>query len=176
LLSSKARRRIENNGGFWPEEWNNYNSVRDLLTFNQIIVSFTGTANVSGTTVYAQQVYEYEQLAIGYTFASVIFMEQGRVVVDEELLNDVKEQPGGGAEPWDVIFRGSSSSSHQRGSVPSVELTKSAVQQCTAKSVESSSVETPHQEMKVDTRPATRHTETRISISPHPLSNSSLQL
>jgi hypothetical protein len=104
LLSNKARRAIEANGGFWPEELNNYTHVRNHLNFHEIIVSFSGTANASGSSVYAQKVYDYVDVNIGYSFASVLTMsDQQRLVVDHVLLNDVREQYGGGAEPFTNI-------------------------------------------------------------------------
>lgn len=137
LLSAKARRKIEENDGCWPDEWNNYSSVRELLQFNEIIVSFTGKANDSGTSVYSQQVYEYEQVAIGYTFASVLYTAYGQMVVDEELLNDVKEQNGGGAEPWDSIFRSSSKNNNVLDDIASaVKVASSAAQENGLKVVE----------------------------------------
>ena len=63
-----------------------------------IIVSFSGTANVSGSSVYAQKVYDYAETNVGYTFANVLTVQNGQMVVDAELLNDVKEQIGGGGE------------------------------------------------------------------------------
>lgn len=99
LLSTKARRMIEENNGCWPERLNDHSAVREHLHFNDCIVSFSGTANVSGSSVYAQKVYDFVDVIVGYTFANVLAIEKGLVVVDAELLNDVKEQIGGGAEP-----------------------------------------------------------------------------
>ena len=49
LLTPEAQRAIMNNNGKWPWEWNNdYNAVRKAIRFNQMIVSFTGTSNISG--------------------------------------------------------------------------------------------------------------------------------
>jgi hypothetical protein len=104
LLSMTARRMIDANGGFWPQELTNYSDVRKHLNFHEIIVSFSGTANASGSSVYAQKVYDYVDVNIGYSFASVLaFSEKGGLVVDHELLNDVHEQYGGGAEPFTNI-------------------------------------------------------------------------
>lgn len=100
ILTAKARRMIEENDGFWPEMWNDYEAVRDHIRFNDIIVSFSGTANVSGSSVYAQKVYDYANINIGYSFANVLSILKGQVVVDAELLNDITEQTGGGAEPF----------------------------------------------------------------------------
>ena len=106
LLSAKARRMIEDNKGCWPERLNDHTAVREHLHFNDCIVSFSGTANVSGSAVYAQKVYDFVDVIIGYTFANVLAIEKGQVVVDGELLNDVKEQIGGGAEPIQNLASG----------------------------------------------------------------------
>ena len=94
---------IQENNDLWPESMNDYESVRNNLRFNEIIVSFSGTANVSGAAVFAQHVYDYVDVNIGYTFANVLVLEQGKMVVDAELLHDVTEQMGGGAEPFSSI-------------------------------------------------------------------------
>jgi hypothetical protein len=99
LLTAKARRMIEENDGLWPKSLAHHEAVRANLHFNDIIVSFSGTANVSGSSVYAQKVYDYAEVNIGYTFANLLTVDKGQVVVDVELLNDVKVQFGGGAEP-----------------------------------------------------------------------------
>jgi hypothetical protein len=105
LLTARARRAIERNRGFWPEEWNDHSSVRSQLRFTELIVSFGGTANVSGSSVYAQKVYDFADVNIGYTFAQVLHISQsGQLVVDKRLLNDVLEQDGGGAEPFQDII------------------------------------------------------------------------
>jgi hypothetical protein len=101
LLSITARRMIDANGGFWPQELNNYSDVRKHLNFHEIIVSFSGTANASGSSVYAQKVYDYVDVNVGYSFVTVLALsDKGVLMVDHELLNDVHEQYGGGAEPF----------------------------------------------------------------------------
>jgi len=52
LLTQRARRKIAENDGHWPSEWNDHAVVRENLRFREIIVSFSGTANVSGSSVY----------------------------------------------------------------------------------------------------------------------------
>ncbi len=101
LLSSKAKRLVEQNGGFWPEELNSYKHVRKHIHFHQIIASFYGTANVSGSAVYAQKVYGFDGMNVGYHFAEVLYKNpEGNIGMDLSLLNDVTEQWGGGAEPF----------------------------------------------------------------------------
>jgi hypothetical protein len=104
ILSSKARQLIELNNGTWPRALNNAESIRQHLRFNDIIVSFSGTSNASGTNVYAQNVYDYSDAHIGCTFANVLVLVKNHIVVDVTLLNDIKEQLGGGAEPLPGLF------------------------------------------------------------------------
>jgi hypothetical protein len=73
------------------------------LRFYEIIASFSGIANVSGNSVYGQNIYLFDHVNIGYTFANVLTRTPDRkLIVDSELLNDVREQAGGGAEPLHV--------------------------------------------------------------------------
>ena len=110
LLSDKARRMIQQNGGFWPEEFNHYSAVREHLHFHEIIVTFSGTANVSGSTVFSQKVYAFVDVNVGYSFAQILHVSSdGKLLVDMHLLNDVKEQVGGGAEPFVVDEEGTKS-------------------------------------------------------------------
>ena len=100
LLPNRIRRKIQENNGYWPRELNSYDEVRRVLNFHEIIVSFSGTANASGSSVFAQKVYSYVDMVVGYSFANVLNKDkEGKLIVDEHLLNDVKEQIGGGAEP-----------------------------------------------------------------------------
>lgn len=94
---------IQDNNGFWPESLNGYEPIRSNLRFNDIVVSFSGTTNVSGASVFAQHVYDYVDVNIGYVFANVLALEKGKMTVDAELLNDVTEQEGGGAEPLSSV-------------------------------------------------------------------------
>lgn len=94
---------IQDNNGFWPESMNGYEPIRSNLRFNDIVVSFSGTTNVSGASVFAQHVYDYVDVNIGYVFANVLALEKGKMTVDAELLNDVTEQEGGGAEPFSSV-------------------------------------------------------------------------
>lgn len=101
LLTAEAERAIAENGGRWPAEWNNHRDVRRAITFNQMVVSFTGISNISGDSVYAQKVYDFIDIAFGYQFVNALY--QGRrdrvLKVDMSVINDVVEQPGGGGEP-----------------------------------------------------------------------------
>jgi hypothetical protein len=101
LLTHKVRRAIRRNGGFWPSRLNNYEAVRDSLQFNQILVSLNGVSNVSASDVYAQKIYDFADVNIGYQFVNVLYRDRsdGALKVDTTLINDVREQNGGGGEP-----------------------------------------------------------------------------
>jgi len=100
LLSPRIRKRILKNNGYWPEDLNNHDEVRKAINFYEIIVSFSGVANDSGSSVYTQRVYSYADMTIGYTFANMFTTEDtGKIIVDHALLNDVCPQASGGAEP-----------------------------------------------------------------------------
>eukprot|EP00977_Amphora_coffeiformis_P004672 scaffold1001_cov169-Amphora_coffeaeformis.AAC.19 len=104
LLSMVARRMIVNNGGSWPVELNNHQALRKHVHFEELVVSMAGTSNVSGCSVYAQKIYDYEHLNVGYSFAPILALDDsGLLVVDHRLLNDVREQHGGGGEPIQKI-------------------------------------------------------------------------
>jgi hypothetical protein len=101
LLSAQARRMIEENQGRWPDSLNDHASIRKHVHFEEIIVSFAGTSYASGNSVFSQHVYDYCNVNVGYTFVPILrFNDRGTLVVDEELVNDVKEQDSGGAEPF----------------------------------------------------------------------------
>jgi hypothetical protein len=105
ILTPYARKMIAENDGYWPAELANHKSIRDHVHFEQLFVSLSGTSNVSGAAVYAQNVYDYEQLVVGYALAPMLgHDESGRMIVDHELLNDVREQHGGGGEPIENSF------------------------------------------------------------------------
>ena len=101
ILKPRVRRQIRRNGGFWPERLNNYKAVRESLQFNQILVSLNGVSNVSASDVYAQKIYDFVDINVGYQFVNVLYKDESTdtLKVDTELINDVREQKGGGGEP-----------------------------------------------------------------------------
>ena len=103
LLNKFARSMIRQNGGYWPADWNNPHDIRNALQFTDLIVTLTGISNVSASTVHAYKRFKYGDVLVGYTFANMLFAEQdsSRLLVDHSLVNDVIEQEGGGAEPFD---------------------------------------------------------------------------
>lgn len=101
LLTAKTRRAIRRNGGFWPAHLDSYEAVRSSLDFNQILVSLNGVSNVSAADVYAQKIYDFVDVNIGYQFVNLLYRDakDGSLMVDTTLINDVREQNGGGGEP-----------------------------------------------------------------------------
>mmetsp|Transcript_14503 Transcript_14503/g.35164 ORF Transcript_14503/g.35164 Transcript_14503/m.35164 type:complete len:730 (+) Transcript_14503:96-2285(+) len=101
ILKPRVRRQIRRNGGYWPERLNNYKAVRESLQFNQILVSLNGVSNVSASDVYAQKIYDFVDINVGYQFVNVLYKDESNdtLKVDTELINDVRIQKGGGGEP-----------------------------------------------------------------------------
>jgi hypothetical protein len=100
LLKTSTREAIKNHGGFWPPELNTADGVRSSIQFDQILVSFSGTSNADANSVYAQKVYEFVDMNVGYRFANLLYRDahDGSLHVDARLINDVLEQGGGGGE------------------------------------------------------------------------------
>ena len=99
LLKPEAKELMRINNGHWPEELNNAISVRASIRFDQILVSFSGTSNVDANSVYSQNAYKFEDICVGYAFCNMLYRESNDSIgVDHSLLNDVKEQSGGGGE------------------------------------------------------------------------------
>ncbi|KAL3897698.1 MAG: hypothetical protein SGARI_006861 [Bacillariaceae sp.] len=95
ILKPKIRRQIRRNQGYWPEKLNNYESVRESIQFNQILVSLNGVSNVSASDVYAQKIYDFVDINIGYQFVNLLYKDSdGTLKVDTDLINDVRQQRG----------------------------------------------------------------------------------
>lgn len=99
LLKQEAKELIGLNAGHWPIELNSSEGIRASICFDQIVVSLSGVSNADANSVYAQKVYDYVDLCVGYRFCDLLFREaDGSIGVDRTLLNDVREQRGGGGE------------------------------------------------------------------------------
>eukprot|EP00538_Stauroneis_constricta_P011300 CAMPEP_0119573038 /NCGR_PEP_ID=MMETSP1352-20130426/44925_1 /TAXON_ID=265584 /ORGANISM="Stauroneis constricta, Strain CCMP1120" /LENGTH=619 /DNA_ID=CAMNT_0007622725 /DNA_START=42 /DNA_END=1898 /DNA_ORIENTATION=+ len=95
VLKPKIRRMIRRNGGYWPNHLKTHEHVRDCLQFNQILVSLNGVSNVSASDVYAQKIYDFVDINVGYQFVNILYRDaDGSLKVDTDLINDVKEQNG----------------------------------------------------------------------------------
>ena len=100
LVRPRVKRLIRKNNGSWPKSLNNYVDVRKSLLFNQILVSLNGVTNLSAHEVYAQKIYDFVDINIGYQFVNTLYKDaDGTLKVDTDLINDVREQHGGGGEP-----------------------------------------------------------------------------
>lgn len=100
ILLPKVRRQIRRCQGHWPESLNTHEGVRNSLQFNQILVSLNGISNVSAADVYAQKIYDFVDINVGYQFVNVLYKDKdGTLMVDTSVINDVQEQDGGGGEP-----------------------------------------------------------------------------
>eukprot|EP00548_Thalassiothrix_antarctica_P000651 CAMPEP_0194141542 /NCGR_PEP_ID=MMETSP0152-20130528/10945_1 /TAXON_ID=1049557 /ORGANISM="Thalassiothrix antarctica, Strain L6-D1" /LENGTH=384 /DNA_ID=CAMNT_0038840197 /DNA_START=492 /DNA_END=1646 /DNA_ORIENTATION=- len=99
VLTQKVRKLIRRNGGYWPENYNSYEGVHESLAFGQILVSLNGVSNVSASDVYAQKIYDFVDVNVGYQFVNLLYRDIDVLKVNTDLINDVKEQNGGGGEP-----------------------------------------------------------------------------
>ena len=99
LLRPEVKALIKLNNGHWPHILNNPEGVRASVQFDQILVSMSGTSSAECKSVYAQKVYDYEDICVGYKFVNMLYRDnRGCLHVDATLLNDVVEQNGGGGE------------------------------------------------------------------------------
>jgi hypothetical protein len=101
LLKRAARQLLKQNNGFWPKELNNAEAVRKSFHFDSFLVSFAGTSNADCNSVYAQHVYDFDDIFIGWSFCNMLYRDEDNedcICVDMSLLDDVIEQTGGGAE------------------------------------------------------------------------------
>lgn len=100
ILTNKIRKAIRRNGGFWPELCNNHLAIRRNLQFNQILISLNGVSNVSASDVYAQKMYDFVDVRVGYKFVNLLYRDRtdGKLKIDSDLINDVRDQDGGGGE------------------------------------------------------------------------------
>jgi len=105
LLTKEAQALVQANDGFWPDVLNNHEAVRKSIAFNTILVSLSGTCNTNASTVFAHKTYDFVDVCIGYQFANVLYRDRttGALKVDKNILNDVREQYGGGGEPFENI-------------------------------------------------------------------------
>lgn len=103
LLSNRAREMVIVNKGYWPKELNNPASVRSSIQFDKLLVNFSGTSNADANSVYAQHVYRFGDMKVGYSFCNMLYRhpDDEILLVDMSLLNDVMEQNGGGGEQLD---------------------------------------------------------------------------
>jgi len=101
LLTPAARNRVKLAGGYWPEDMNNYKSVKESIHFRHLLICISGVSNANAASVYAQKVYDLVDVNVGYRFVPMIYRnDEGALKTDSYLLNAVYQQRGGGAEPF----------------------------------------------------------------------------
>lgn len=93
LLTEDARNVIRLNNGLWPASLCNPDVIRGCLEMSQLIVSLSGTAVVSGSSVYKLHVYEADFVQIGRTFENPLARDpDGKLTVDMHLVHSTKPQ------------------------------------------------------------------------------------
>lgn len=106
LLEPSIRDLVQSRNGAWPSELCNASAIRQSLRFNQLLVSLRGISNADARDVYAQKVYDFADVVVGYRFVNMMYRDQwGTLQTDMKLINDVVHQAGGGGEN---IFPGKS--------------------------------------------------------------------
>lgn len=102
LLRPSVQKLIKKNKGYWPQELNSHAGVKDsIIEFENLFVSLSGTSNISASSVFAQKEYERFHMIVGYEFINMTYNEStGKEMMDNDMINDVKEQKGGGGEPF----------------------------------------------------------------------------
>ena len=74
--------------------------IRNKLDFDSLIVTLSGTSNLSACTVHAYKRYSAGDLLVGFDFAPIVYFnpEVDSLEVDKSLIHDVKEQSMGKGE------------------------------------------------------------------------------
>lgn len=97
LITEKLRKRIINNGGFWPPLKHNQDTaefISEHLCFEEILVNFTCISEHTCSEVTAQKVYTKNSVVIGYQFVPIIEKDGDEVKVIASRMHDFTEQEG----------------------------------------------------------------------------------
>jgi hypothetical protein len=106
VLKPRVRRQIRKNGGSWPERLNTHYAIRESLKFNQILVSLNGVSNVSASDVYAQKIYDFVDINVGYQFVNILYRDSdGTLGVDVSLEGRFEGTAVGDAVPGRRLYR-----------------------------------------------------------------------
>jgi len=73
IIVPRIRRQIRKNGGAWPDRLNTHEAIRESIKFNQILVSLNGVSNISASDVYAQKIYDFVDINVGYQFVNILY-------------------------------------------------------------------------------------------------------
>jgi len=123
VLKESIREKIVELGG-WPSDVNDPESIRESLSLDlfSVFIGFTGTSNLTASTVSTLKVYKPQDIYIGWRFAKVVALTidtaqttkakmmhlikrkkniKGRfgVRIDHKLVHHISPQTGGGNEP-----------------------------------------------------------------------------
>jgi hypothetical protein len=100
LLKVGPKLMIQANGGYWPHELNDAESVRESIHFDEIIIRLTGLSNADANTVFSHTVYDFHDLRVGYQFSHMLYRSvgDGSLRANTSLLSSIIEQEGGGGE------------------------------------------------------------------------------
>lgn len=123
MLKQETRELIKKNNGYWPNELNHHVAVKNSFHFDSFLVNFSGTSNADCSSCYAQHVYDFDDVNVGYTFRNMLYHERNRdmrfwrrnndeydddienddensrLCLDVNLLDSIVVQAGGGGEP-----------------------------------------------------------------------------
>lgn len=103
LVSVDAKRMIQNNGGYWPQELNSAQKVREHLRFSSLIITMTGISGISAESVQISKRYSRNDVAVGYSFSSLLYRDPSDTLrVDMSLTNDIREQTPNGGEQFNI--------------------------------------------------------------------------
>ena len=98
LLNSQTRNDIRREGGYWPMHLYSHEHIRaSIVPFEKLILTLSGTCR--GHSVFAQHVYYFDEIKIGYVFVEMADISCKEIYIDFSKINVVKEQFGGGREP-----------------------------------------------------------------------------
>lgn len=96
LVSPSVAERIAEAGG-WPADLDSPAKIRGCLNQNvrEIVITFTGTSNLTADRVFLNQTYTLSDIYIGWKFASMVYVVDGgprrkpRAELDLKLVHDI---------------------------------------------------------------------------------------
>jgi len=95
LLTKSCRDEIKAHGNRWPSKHNTVAKIEKCISFDEILVSFSGISNASGEEVFAVKVYNQGDLKIGKQFVSMLYKtDDNKLAVDENYINKLTRAIG----------------------------------------------------------------------------------
>jgi len=123
LLKPCVREKIKRDG-CWDTQRNQHQDIlSSLVDFHSIRITFKGTSSVSNALVFAQKVYNVEDVYVGWQFGQIFYQkergwfrrlcyasktkqegddhsgDEEKLMLDKRLIHDILPQAGGGHEP-----------------------------------------------------------------------------